>query len=105
MHHQHLYVGGGLQPGAALVVFCLTVVTLPPRSTVQLWLVVVVWLDVVWSADCLYAVTLCLGCLSVSLSAWGPFWPPVTNPVCNRSLLVGLGWVPIAWWSLVRRTG
>ncbi len=96
---------GELQPGAALVVFCLTVVTLPPRSTVQLWLVVV-WLAVVWSADCLYAVTLCLGCLSVSVSAWDQFWPPVTNPVCNYcSVLVGLGWVPIAWWSLVRRTG
>ena len=28
-----VYVGGGLQPGAALVVICLAVVTLPPRST------------------------------------------------------------------------
>jgi hypothetical protein len=27
------YVGGGMQPGAALVVVCLAVVTLPPRST------------------------------------------------------------------------
>jgi hypothetical protein len=33
VHHQRAYVGGGLQPWAALVVVCLTVVTLPPRST------------------------------------------------------------------------
>ena len=35
MHSQLTYVGGGLQPGAALVVVCLAVVTLPPRSTTQ----------------------------------------------------------------------
>jgi hypothetical protein len=33
VQRQHAYVGGGLQPGAALVVVCLAVVTLPPRST------------------------------------------------------------------------
>ena len=33
MHRQRAYVGGGLQPGAALVVVCLAVVTPPPRST------------------------------------------------------------------------
>jgi hypothetical protein len=33
VQHQPVYVGGGLQPGAALVVVCLAVVTLPPRST------------------------------------------------------------------------
>jgi hypothetical protein len=33
VHRQRAYVGGGLQPGAALVVVCLAVVTLPPRST------------------------------------------------------------------------
>ena len=33
MHHQGTYVVGGLQPGAALVVVCLAVVTLPPSST------------------------------------------------------------------------
>ena len=33
MHRQRAYVGGGLQPGAALVVVCLAVVTLQPRST------------------------------------------------------------------------
>ena len=32
MQRQRAYVGGGLQPGAALVVFCLAVVTLQPRS-------------------------------------------------------------------------
>jgi len=32
--HQHsVYVDGGLHPGSALVVVCLAVVTLPPRST------------------------------------------------------------------------
>ena len=33
MHRQRAYVGGGLQPGAALVVVRLAVVTLPPHST------------------------------------------------------------------------
>jgi hypothetical protein len=32
VHCQRVYVGGGLQPGAALVVVCLAVVTLQPRS-------------------------------------------------------------------------
>jgi hypothetical protein len=50
VQRQRAYVGGGLQPGAALVVVRLAVVTklvtLPPRSTAPLWLVVV-WLAVV----------------------------------------------------------
>ena len=33
MHRQRAYVGGCLQPGTALVVVCLAVVTLLPRST------------------------------------------------------------------------
>ena len=33
MQRQRSYVGGGLQPGTALVVICLAIVTLPPRST------------------------------------------------------------------------
>jgi hypothetical protein len=33
VQRQRAYVGGGLQPGAALVVVRLAVVTLPPRST------------------------------------------------------------------------
>ena len=33
MQRQRAYVGGGLQPETALVVVCLAVVTLPPRST------------------------------------------------------------------------
>jgi hypothetical protein len=33
VHRQRAYVGGGLQPGAALVVVCLAVATLPLRST------------------------------------------------------------------------
>ncbi len=47
---------GGLQSGAALVVVCLAVVTLPPDLPHQLWLVVV-WLAVVSSADDFYAVS------------------------------------------------
>jgi hypothetical protein len=35
VHRQRAYVGGWLQSGAALVVICLAVVTLPPRSTAQ----------------------------------------------------------------------
>jgi hypothetical protein len=34
VQHQCVYVVGGLQPGAALVVVCLAIVTLPPSSTV-----------------------------------------------------------------------
>jgi hypothetical protein len=51
VHHQRANVGRGLEPGAALIVVCLTVVTLP-TSTLQhqMWLVVV-WLAVVSSAD------------------------------------------------------
>ena len=33
MHSQRVHVGGGLRPGAALVVVCLAVVPLQPRST------------------------------------------------------------------------
>jgi hypothetical protein len=33
VHRQRAYVGGGLQPGAAIVLVCLAVVTLPTRST------------------------------------------------------------------------
>jgi hypothetical protein len=75
------YVGGGLQPGAALVVVRLTVVAVPPRSTAP-------------------AVAGCrlIGCSVVGGrplrsravagvsqrvrvgSAWGPFWPPVPRP-------------------------
>jgi hypothetical protein len=33
VQRQRAYVGGGLQPGTALVVVCLAVVTLPPSST------------------------------------------------------------------------
>jgi hypothetical protein len=33
VQRQRAFVGGRLQPGAALVVLCLAVVTLPPRST------------------------------------------------------------------------
>jgi hypothetical protein len=33
VQRQRAYVGGGLQPGTALVVVCLAVVTLQPRST------------------------------------------------------------------------
>ena len=45
----------------------------------QRWLVVV-WLAVVSSADGLYAVALWLGCRGTSVSAWGPFWPPMPRP-------------------------
>jgi hypothetical protein len=33
VQRQRAYVGGRLQPGAALIVVCLAVMTLPPRST------------------------------------------------------------------------
>ena len=41
---------------------------------------VVVWLAVVSSADGLYAVALWRGCHCTSVSAWGPFWPPMPRP-------------------------
>ena len=76
-------MGGGLQPGAALVVVRLAVVTLPPRSTapaVAGCRLVGCSVSLVSSADGLYAVALCRGCRSASASAWGPFWPPVPRP-------------------------
>ncbi len=45
----------------------------------QRWLVVV-WLAVVSSADGLYAVDLWRGCRGTSVSAWGPYWPPMPRP-------------------------
>ncbi len=67
------------------------VVTLQPQSTHQ-WLVVV-WLAVVSSTDCLYAVALWLGCHSTSTSAWGQFWlsywPPVPRPRLRPPLQPG----------------
>ena len=93
----------GLQPGAALVVVCLAVVTLPPRSTAPTvaGCLVVVWLAVVSSADGLYAVALWRGCSGTSASAWGPFWPPMPLPrlLLPRSAWRGRGRVPIAGWS------
>ena len=41
---------------------------------------VVVWLAVVSSADGLNTVALWRGCRRASVSAWGPFWPPVPRP-------------------------
>jgi hypothetical protein len=73
VHRQRAYVSGGLQPGAALVVVRLAIVTLPPRSTAPA------------VAGCLL-----VGCGVVrgrplrsraSASAWGPFWTPVTRPL------------------------
>ena len=50
-----------------------------PALPHQRWLVVV-WLAVVSSADGLYAVALWRGCRGTSVSAWGPFWPPMPRP-------------------------
>ncbi len=80
-------VCGSFLPGAALVVVCLAVVTLPPRyRTNGGRLSVVVSLAVVLSADGLYAVALWRGCRSASASAWGPFWPPMPRPRCSGRL-------------------
>ncbi len=58
----------------------------------QLWLVVV-WLTVVSSADGLYAVALWRGCHCTSVSAWGPFWPPMPHPSLLLQRLTGKGGV------------
>jgi hypothetical protein len=83
VHRQRAYVGGGLQPGAALVVVCLAVVTLPPRSAAPMVAGCrLVGCSVVSGslADGLYAVALWRGCRCTSASAWGPFWPPMPRP-------------------------
>ena len=101
MHCQRAHVVGGLQPGAALIVVCLAVVTLPSRSTAP-------------------AVSGCrlVGCSVVSglplrsrIAAsrgqnwpqtnpddWGPFWPPGPRPRLQLPLLPGGGWV---WFLLL----
>ena len=64
----------------------------------QLWLVVV-WLAVVSSADCLYTVALCLGCHCTSVSAWGQFWPPMPRPLLLLQMQSGEGWVWFPYWG------
>ena len=63
---------------------------------------VVVWLAVVSSADGLNTVALWRGCRRASVSAWGPFWPPVATspPAAAAAAWRGQGRVPIAGWSL-----
>jgi hypothetical protein len=75
MHQQHVFVVEGLQPGTSLS-FALLLL-LSSRVLLHHWWLVVVWLDVVSSKDYLYSITMCQGCLSTSVSAWGPFWSPV----------------------------
>ena len=69
-----------------------------PALPHQLWLVVI-WLAVVLSADCLYAVTLWRGCRSASASAWASRAPSL--PAADETACRGRGWVPIAGLSLV----
>jgi hypothetical protein len=59
---------------AVLVVVRRAIVTLRPALPHQRWLVVV-WLAVVSSVNCLYAVALWLGCRSASASARAPSPP------------------------------
>ena len=65
--------------GLSSSLFALTLCLSSPALPHQQWLVVV-WLDVVLSADGLYAVAMWRGCHCTSVSAWGPFWPPMTSP-------------------------
>jgi hypothetical protein len=72
-------VDGGLQPGDALVIVCLAIVTLPPRSTPPavagchlVGCSVVIRLSVHSHTAALIS--------STSVSAWGPFWPPMPRP-------------------------
>ena len=81
-------------PGDALVVVCLAVVTLPPRSTAPTVAgCCLVGCSVVRGPPLrrtsstqsriiilLYAVARWRGCLSTSASAWGAFWPPMPRP-------------------------
>jgi hypothetical protein len=86
---QRAYVGGGLQPGAALVVVRLLVVTLPPRST-----------------SSAVAGSRLVG--SRTVAGVSPRWPgarsglpcPVPPPAAASATWRGRGLVPIAGWSL-----
>jgi len=85
VQHHRAYVGGGLQLGAALVVVCLAVVTLPPRSTAPAVAGCRLVGCSVVSGRSLRSRAVA-GCRSASASAWGPAWR-------------GRGRVPIAGWS------
>jgi hypothetical protein len=99
VHQQRAYVGGGLQTGAALVVVCLPVMTLPPCSTAP------TVLTVVWLASVVSGLPLCSRavsgvsqhvcvCLRPVLASHAPS-PTATAAAACR----GLGRVPIAGWS------
>jgi hypothetical protein len=101
VHRQRVYVGGGLQTGAALVVVYLPVMTLPPCSTAPAVLTVV-WLASVVSGLplCSRAVSgvwqlVCVG-LGPVLASHAPS-PPATAAAAWR----GRGRVPIAGCSYV----
>jgi hypothetical protein len=92
VHQQRAYVGGGLQPGAALVVVCLAVVTLPPRSTAPTVAACrLVGCSVVSVAGVSQHVCVCLRPV---LASHAPS-PTATAAAACR----GLGRVPIAGWS------
>jgi hypothetical protein len=84
VHHQRegAYVVGGLQPGAALVIVCLAVVTLQTSST-----------GPTVAGCCLVGCSVVRGLplrshavagvswhVMMSVSAWGLFWPPMPRP-------------------------
>jgi len=79
VHHQRAYVGMGLQPGAALDVVCLAVVTLPPHSTAPT------------VASCRLHVCVCLGPVLASHAT--------SLPAAAAAAWRGLGRVHIAGWS------
>ena len=98
MQRQRAYVGGGLQPETALVVVCLAVVTLPPRSTaLKVAGCRLVGCSVVSGRPlCSRAVA------GVSLHVCvclGPFWPPMPRACLLLPLPPGGGGVGFPWRS------
>ena len=96
MQRQRVYVGGELQPGAALVVVCLAVVTLPTSST-----------EPAVAGCCLVGYSVVRGLplrsrdvVGVSQSVrvvLGKFWPPEPRPSLLQQRLPDGGgvWFPL----------
>ncbi len=75
MQLQCACVGGGLQPGTVLVVVCLAVVTLQPRSTTP----TVAGCRLV-GCSVVSRLPLRSRTVGVSLHAWVQFWAPMPRP-------------------------
>jgi hypothetical protein len=100
VHCQRVYVGRVLQPGTALVVVCLAVVTLPSHSTAP----TVAGCRLVGCSVFSGRPLCCHAVSGVSLHVCVCLGPVLASHAPSQSAAAaadwrGLGWVPIAGWS------